>query len=519
MTKGSFFIICIFFVEGWLADAFSPGCRPQGIRSVLMTLSAALVDKDVTSEGARNAEIMKDTDIEAMMMEDDEIRERDISILPAVRENKKFECDSSVTFWNNYEPPSSLEESIRRFNEINARFVSKGPDAIDYMTRHMARYGYFGANTILGGVATILHDQLVNRNNEEKSGANALDKFAISSGMFAPLSMVNRAVELASVFEQDYENICKGKYVKPYDMYEQTQQSNPLFIGQQTGRFVREAIGTLTRRSRGRPEDKELWLSNKYAPDLYPKYYRTQFHYQTDGWMSKESADVYDTSTETLFMGGQDSMQREAIFPVRTAYNKLNASGEVTSDRPFRVLEVACGTGRFATFLRDNLPTNTLYTAVDLSPFYLDATRDNDSNWRSMKRKQLARDGGDRNVDITPTRVVQAQAERLPFADGEFDAVVCIHLFHELPRPIRAKAAAEMARVVRAGGTVVFDDSIQMGDQPWLDERLPRFENFNEPYYQDYLRDDLPSHFERAGLECGTKSQCFRSKCLTFSKP
>ena len=37
--------------------------------------------------------------------------------------------------------------------------------------------------------------------------------------------------------------------------------------------------------------------------------------------------------------------------------------GDVT--RPLKVLEVACGTGRFLTFARDNLPLNTEFTAVD----------------------------------------------------------------------------------------------------------------------------------------------------------
>jgi hypothetical protein len=142
------------------------------------------------------------------------------------------------------------------------------------------------------------HDRLVTGNEGENAG-NTIDKFPfLGNGMFRPLSMVNRTVELGTVFEQDYKNTLDGKYTKPYDMYERTRQSNSLFIGQQTGRFVREAIGTLTKRSRGSKEDKEVWISNDYAPDLYPKYYQTAFHYQTDGWMSKRSADVYKTSTE-----------------------------------------------------------------------------------------------------------------------------------------------------------------------------------------------------------------------------
>jgi hypothetical protein len=48
---------------------------------------------------------------------------------------------------------------------------------------------------------------------------------------------------------------------------------------------------------------------------LYPRYFRHTFHYQKDGWFSRESAKVYDTSTETLFVGRQDAMQRHTLVP------------------------------------------------------------------------------------------------------------------------------------------------------------------------------------------------------------
>ena len=44
----------------------------------------------------------------------------------------------------------------------------------------------------------------------------------------------------------------------------------------------------------------------------------------------------------------------------------------------------ACGTGRFATFIRDNHPSAEV-TCVDLSPFYLAAARENDAYWRKSR--------------------------------------------------------------------------------------------------------------------------------------
>ena len=54
-----------------------------------------------------------------------------------------------------------------------------------------------------------------------------------------------------------------------------------------------------------------LWAES----DLYPEYFQHTFHYQKDGWFSTESAKVYEASTETLFVGRQDAMQRGTLVP------------------------------------------------------------------------------------------------------------------------------------------------------------------------------------------------------------
>lgn len=312
-------------------------------------------------------------------------------------------------------------------------------------------------------------------------------------------------------------------------MYTPSQQTSPLYALGQTNRFVREAVGTLTRRNRGYEEDKTTWISADATSDLYPEYYRNAFHYQTDGWMSSDSAAVYDTSTETLFLGRQDAMQRMTLVPLMEHCKEVSSnhsSGEMSSNnRPMKVLEVACGTGRFMTFARDNLPLDAKYTALDLSPFYLDKAREYDAQWRSL-RQRVERESSDVNsnkkngttISIPPAAIVQGKAEDLPFGDNEFDAVVCIYLFHELPRDVRARAASEMARVTKPGGRVILTDSYQIGDRPIFDKQIGNFEKMNEPYYGDYIEDFLPDHFERAGMECLTKTVCSASKTISFRK-
>jgi len=428
---------------------------------------------------------------------------------PAEYENSIFLCDKNVQLWADFNKDGQYED-IDYLNEISAvtnRFTRKGGDGLEYLARHNARTGYFFTNAVLGTLSSKLHERLRSRNEPADSFSNKLINSKIISGMIA---------EVALTHEQDYECIAEGKYRRPYDMYSRNRQNSPLYFGQQTAKFVNEAIGTLARRNRGSEEDKRTWLTDNSSTELYPDYYKTAFHYQTDGWMSQESANVYETSTETLFLGRQDAMQRTALVPLVEFANKQK---DVTG-RPLKILEVACGTGRFMTFARDNLPLDADFTAVDLSPFYLDKARDNDTNWRGIrKRMENSNSGKKEDIQIQPATFVQSKAEALPFQDEEFDAVICMYLYHEIPREVRAQAACEMARVTKKGGRVILTDSLQKGDRPVMDKVLANFEKMNEPFYCDYIEDFLPDHFIQGGLEPLTKTFCSRSKTLEFGKP
>lgn len=428
---------------------------------------------------------------------------------PGMAENAKFQCEDSVEFWSSFQREgfSTAQENLQELGNIGTRFAQMGPEALSYWLRHAGRSGYFGANALLGNAGFMLHERLVN--NKETTFTGALP-FNMDSAVASRLFL-----EAALCYEQDYAKIEDGEYREPWDMQLGHRQSSPVNVATQTSRFISEAIGTLGRRTRGEQKDRDTWITDPASPTLYPEYYRTAFHYQTDGWMSQKSADVYEASTETLFLGRQDSMQRTSL-PALVAQSKKLAGDE----RPMKVLEVAAGTGRFMTFARDNLPLDTEYTAVDLSPYYLDAARENDKYWRKTRREEENRNGGNMGRDdIKPARLIQAQAEDLPFEDESFDAVVCVYLYHELPRDVRAKVSAEMARVLKQDGTLVFTDSIQLGDRPALDEGLVRFEGMNEPYYMDYCADDLTAHFEKVGLEPLTKTVRSTTKMLSFWKP
>lgn len=434
---------------------------------------------------------------------------------PGFDENILFTCDPSVDFWREFQRNGleSAEKNVQSIAEISTSFAQKGPTALWYWIRHAGRSGYFLSNALLANLGFTLHERVIQ--GETADGISVLNLDTSSASRII--------LEAFLSYQQDYATIEAGITREPWDMKVGHRQSNPINFLTQTSRFVDEAIGTLSRKRRARKEDKEIWISNDSTPGLYPDYYRNAFHYQSDGWMSQKSANVYETSTETLFFGRQDAMQRTSLKPLVELSKKIQAEG-----RTMKVLEVACGTGRFMTFVRDNLPLDSEYTAIDLSPYYLDAARDNDKYWR---RTRMATEKGTSSsssssttptttmVDILPAKIIQAQAENLPFPSESFDAVICVYLFHEIPRTIREQVVGEMARVLKPGGTVVLTDSVQLGDRPILDHRLALFEDFNEPFYMDYIQDFLPTHFENAGLVPMTKIVRSTTKSLSFSKP
>ncbi|MGW3730428.1 class I SAM-dependent methyltransferase [Streptomyces sp. NPDC000851] len=96
------------------------------------------------------------------------------------------------------------------------------------------------------------------------------------------------------------------------------------------------------------------------------------------------------------------------------------------------LLDVACGTGIVTRRLVAGLDGMRV-TGVDLT--------------YAMARQAAAR---------LPGAVVLADSRRLPFRDGEFDAVSSVWLLHLLPRPADVgTVVAECARVLRPGGVYV----------------------------------------------------------------
>jgi ubiquinone/menaquinone biosynthesis C-methylase UbiE len=249
-----------------------------------------------------------------------------------------------------------------------------------------------------------------------------------------------------------------------------------------------------TRARMGRGDYREL--PEESAPERYPRYYTRNFHYQSEGYLGHTSAALYDLQVELLFGGTADIMRRRLIPPLVRFARAAGAS----RSQPLRILDVACGTGRFLRMLGAALPDAAKLFGLDMSPHYI-----------ARARETLPRD-----LDVS---LVCDNAEKLPFVDGSFDAATSVFMLHEMPADVRARVLAEMARVVRPGGVVIVADSIQLADAPELEREILGFPaRFHEPYYLGYVKDDLGKRMSDAGLRATGTKLAFLTKLVTAEK-
>ena len=93
---------------------------------------------------------------------------------------------------------------------------------------------------------------------------------------------------------------------------------------------------------------------------------------------------------------------------------------------------------------------------------------------------------------------VEGDATALPFADEQFDVVVCRFAFHHIDEP--ARAAGEMARVARRGGTVAVIDMVSLPGAEGA--RHNELERLRDPSHTRALEEDeLLATLDAAGVD------------------
>lgn len=235
-----------------------------------------------------------------------------------------------------------------------------------------------------------------------------------------------------------------------------------------------------------RRKNKEYRLKNgKY----YPDYFNRAFHFQTDGYTTEQSAEIYDHQVEILFSGVASIMRKMLITSLNKNYGKIQGD----------VLELATGTGVGSKLLKDHYPAMNI-TATDISREYI--------QFASKKHRDL-------KVDFK----VQDATNLEDFQDDQFDIVYQIFLLHEVPKLERENILKEQIRVLKPGGIGIIIESIQEQDRPEWKPILDDFpKRYHEPYYKNYVQTPIEPFLEQQGAKIIDQDQILFSKCVTFTK-
>ena len=185
-------------------------------------------------------------------------------------------------------------------------------------------------------------------------------------------------------------------------------------------------------------------------------------HHPTHDYLPAAGRDAYlpfyDLLTRTLGVGAiHGNLIRQAVL----------APGQ-------RVLEIGCGTGNLT--LRA-VRTNPGVEVLGIDPDPLALAR--------AERKVNGRKG---------IRFERAYAQELPYAEGSFDRVLSALMLHHLDDEAKTATLAEVARVLRPGGSVHIADFTGEihGAHGFLSRRMRK---------AGHVADDIAGFLRAAGLE------------------
>jgi ubiquinone/menaquinone biosynthesis C-methylase UbiE len=290
--------------------------------------------------------------------------------------------------------------------------------------------------------------------------------------------------DMAILLQQDLANVEAGIYPLPAD------HDGSLLTLLRRSRLFFEDLPEIHRRRESSAHSEVL---SEGTRGKRPRYYLQNFHFQSGGWMTDDSAKRYDTQVEVLFNGTANATRRQALPQLHEVFAGRD-------QRKLRLLDIGCGTGRFLDFLKQAWPRLPAL-GLDMSEPYIRHAKRHLRRWSRM------------NLAV-------GNVESLPVPDESQDAVTSIFLFHELPPKVRRIVFRECARVLKPGGRLVLVDSLQRGDQPDYEGPLDLFpQNYHEPYYVSYTNEDFSALATSCGLTHIRDVKAFVSKVMVFDKP
>jgi ubiquinone/menaquinone biosynthesis C-methylase UbiE len=290
--------------------------------------------------------------------------------------------------------------------------------------------------------------------------------------------------DMARLFQRDLANVEAGIYPVPAD------HDGSLLTLLNRSRLFLEDLPDVHRRRESGQHDEVLTAQTR---GKRPLYYLQNFHFQSGGYLTDESAQLYDTQVEVLFRGTANATRRQAIPELHEVFAGRD-------QRRLRLLDVGCGTGRFLDFVKQAWPCLPA-AGLDLSEAYVREAKRHLKRWARIN-------------------LIVGNGEAIPMADATQDAVTSIFTFHELPPGVRRIVFREFARVLKPGGRLVIVDSIQRGDKPDYEGLLDLFpQSFHEPYYTSYIDEDFGAIGRACGLTHARDVDVFVAKVMVFDKP
>jgi ubiquinone/menaquinone biosynthesis C-methylase UbiE len=185
--------------------------------------------------------------------------------------------------------------------------------------------------------------------------------------------------------------------------------------------------------------------------------------------------DYLPAAGHDAFLPGYDLLTR--LFGLHRVHQRLIDQAELADDQ--RVLEIGCGTGNLTVRAKLAHPAAEVIGS-DPDPLALKRAE------RKVKR-------------LTGIRFEQGYAQRLPYADGEFDRVLSSMMLHHLHSDAKTAAADEIFRVLRPGGRLhLVDMGGNMTPDDGLAARLVR----HSPHATGNLGDAIPELLRSAGFDC-----------------
>lgn len=225
-------------------------------------------------------------------------------------------------------------------------------------------------------------------------------------------------------------------------------------------------------------------LHEKLFDKNYPEYFKRNYHYQTDGYFSYDSAKRYDHQFEILFLGAGHVIRK-------VAYSLL---GDVLKGKE-SVLEFGASTGTSGHQFKLMFPETKL-DILDPSPAYLEYAK--------------------QNYPGTFQKFIPEFIESFK-SNEKYDCIFSTFIMHEIPVRYWESIAESIKNALKQGGHILIVDSQQNHDKAEHQFGLDQFgEDFFEPYFPEYREKSLEDFFVQHGFKLIRSQEVLFSKSLLF---